>query len=176
MEDLPDEVFAWILNLLPIKQVIRCSIVSKRWDAACRYIIRTRKSLVIGNDSEYLNQSSKKWGYKWNRERPSWPLNGITLADMALVSAMMKTLNEMVELTRLSVRMDDISPADISPFIRKFAEQLTMLEIHFAISFIGADAFPHLTRLRCGSKQTHQQHFPNWLSSLSVICQTMKSC
>ena len=41
MDDLPDEVFTKILNLVPIKQVIRCSIVSKRWDAACRYIIRT---------------------------------------------------------------------------------------------------------------------------------------
>ena len=30
------------------------------------------------------------------------------------------------------------------------AEQLTMLEIDFAISKIGAESFPHLTRLRCG--------------------------
>ena len=64
---------------------------------------------------------------------------------------MMKTLNQMAELTRLYVGMDNVIPVDVSPFIRKFAEQLTMLEIDFAISMIGADVFPHLTRMRCGT-------------------------
>ena len=73
----------------------------------------------------------------------------ITLADMSLVSAMMMSLNQMVGIRRLVIETRDANPLDIIPFIRKFAEQLTMLEIDFAISMIGADAFPHLTRLRC---------------------------
>ena len=163
MDNLPDQVFAKILNLLPIKQVIRCSIVSKRWDAACRYIIRTRESLIIGKDvpgpgleplmvthcESYRHYDDTKWEWGWVRERPSLLMDGITLADKSLVSAMMTTLSQMVELTRLSVGMDDVIPADISPFIRKLAEQLTMLEIDFSVSMIGADVFPHLTRLRC---------------------------
>ena len=149
--DLPDEVFAKILNLLPIQHVIRCAIVSKRWDAACRYIIRTRQSLVIDYDDQ-KRQQPQRMESDWHRERPSLHIDVITLADKSLVSAMMKSLNMMAEIRRLCVETRYALPMDflIIPFIRKLADQLTMLEIDFAISLIGADAFPHLTRLRCG--------------------------
>ena len=153
IDDLPDEIFAWILNLVPIEQVIRCAIVSKRWDAACRFIIRTRESLIIENGSGCLHDASKERGWVWNRERPSQQMDGITLVDNLLISAMMISLNQMTELRRLCFETCDVSPADIipfiSPFIRKFADQLTMLEVDFEVSMIGADAFPHLTRLQC---------------------------
>ena len=144
IDDLPDEIFAWILNLLPIKLVIRCSIVSKRWDAACRYLIRTCGSLSIGNDS-YRPDDDVAQGWGWFWERPSVRLG----STRSLVPAMMKSLNQMEDLTRLCVIDQSLRRAHISPFIRKFTEQLTMLEIDFAISKIGADAFPHLNRLRC---------------------------
>ena len=144
MNDLPDEIFARILNLVPINQVIRCSIVSKRWDAACRYLIRTRESLIIG--IEYSHGDAEKW----DRDGPSQQLDGIRLADDSLVSAMMKTLNQLAELTRLCVNTSVISKTVVIPIIRKFADQLTMMEIDFAVSIISADVFPHLTRLRCG--------------------------
>ena len=149
IDDLPDEIFALILNLLPIEQVIRCAIVSKRWDAACRYIIRTCDSLCIGNDWRPAADTAiaQKWG--WRRERPSMQLSRVTRLAKSLAPAMMRSLNQMEDLTRLCVVNHGLSKADISPFIRKFTEQLTMLEIDFAISVIGADAFPHLTRLRC---------------------------
>ena len=148
ISDLPDEIFARILNLVPIKHVIRCSIVSKRWDAACRYIIRTRESLSIGNDYPCLHAYEKR-GRDWDRERPSHGLDSVTLANKSLVSAMIKSLNQMEDLTRLCVITRDVSSANFNPFIRKFAKQLTMLEIDFSVSLIGADSFPHLTRLQC---------------------------
>ena len=77
MDDLPDKILVRILNLVPIKQVIRCSIVSKRWDAACRFIIRTRQSLIIKYDDEYRYPWSKQG---WDRERGSGRLDVITLA------------------------------------------------------------------------------------------------
>ena len=179
MDELPDEIFAKILNLLPIKHVLLCFTVSRRWDAACRYIVRTRESLIIGSDDwyrknvfgpnaiggpdvlqkNYYHPKRHTWGL--HPERPSQRLDGITLADGSLVSEMMKSLNQIVELKRLCVETSTDppsessyltvfeGPASISTFIRKFAEQLTMLEIDFAVSMIGADAFPHLTRLRC---------------------------
>ena len=162
IDDLPDEVFAKILNLVPIKQVVRCAVISKRWNAASAYVIRTRESLSIGSDFfkpplmvrgvdayQLYEDTMREWG--WFRERPSRLMDGIRPADMSLVSAMMNSLNRMEELTRLHVAIRDAGPIDIciSPFIRKFAEQLTMLEVDFAVSMTGADSFPHLTRLRC---------------------------
>ena len=138
IDDLPDEVFAKILNLVPIKQVVRCAVISKRWNAASAYVIRTRESLSIG----------------YNNMRPperstSWQMHDVTLKSNRLVSAMMIRLNQMVELKRLRVAVRAISLTDITPLIRKFSDQLTILEIDFAVSMIGADVFPHLTRLRC---------------------------
>ena len=146
IDDLPDEVFTQILDLVPLKQVIRCATVSKRWNAACRYIIRTRESLVIGDYGSYDSAEDKRC---WDREGLSQQMDGITLDDASLVSAMMKTLNQMMELKRLYVEKYGISPEDVIPFIRKFPDQLTMLAIDFPVSMIGADSFPHLTRLRC---------------------------
>ena len=145
--DLPDKVFAKILNLLPIKQVIRCSIVSKRWDAACRYIIRTRQSLVIGKDPRF-EDDEMRW-LDWNWEWPSERLDRIFPTNKWLVSAMMRSMNQMEDLTRLCVRKRSVRLADIRSLIRKFADQLTMLEIDFAVSLIGAHVFPHLIRLQC---------------------------
>ena len=43
-----------------------------------------------------------------------------------------------------------MSPENICPFILKFADQLTMLEVDFAMSDFGADVvFPHLKQLCC---------------------------
>ena len=95
-------------------------------------------------------------------------MDGITLANMSLVSAMMKSLNQMTEMRRLFVESRDAGPMDISPFIRKFAEQLTMLEIDFALSMIGNYAFPHLTRLLCRHFDANPSAaFPN-LSELVI--------
>ena len=146
ISDLPDEIFARILNLVPIKQVIRCSVVSKRWDAACKYIIRTRQSLIIGRDS--FSHQEEMRGWNWNREKPSQRLDRVFSANGSLPSAMMRTLSQM-DLTRLCVITNVVCPAIICPFIRKFAKQLTMMEIGFSVSLIGADVFPHLTRLQC---------------------------
>ena len=146
IDDLPDEIFALILNLVPIEQVVRCATVSKRWDAACRYIVRTRESLAIGYDDWYDELTGK---LDW--DRPSLQMDGIPFIkqNRQLIAAMMKTFNQMEELRRLCIDTYAVTPADTSPFIRKFADQLTMLEIDFKVSKIGADAFPHLTRLKC---------------------------
>ena len=150
MDDLPDEIFAKILILVPFKQVMRCATVSKRWDAACRYLIRTRESLIIGHDS-YPDEYgiARAWG--WHQKRSSLQLSSFSRFPKPLASAMMRTLNQMEDLTQLCFIdvFHDVSPEDISPFVRKFTDQLTMLEIDFAVSMIGADVFPHLIRLRC---------------------------
>ena len=147
MDDLPDEIFTQILNLLPIRHVIRCATVSERWYAACRYNIRTRESLVIGDDSEHQHDSNKK--RQWRR-RLSQQMDGITLKDMRLISDMLTCVNQMEELMQLRVTTCGTPLADFSRFfVWKFAEQLTLLEIDFPVRMVGAHTFPHLTRLRC---------------------------
>ena len=89
ISDLPDEIFARILNLVPIKQVIRCSIVSKRWDAACRYIIRTRESLSIGYADWYPLRDGLTEELNWVWKRPSHEMDSIMLRSNRLISAMM---------------------------------------------------------------------------------------
>ena len=172
MDDLPDEILTHILNLLPIKQVMRCAIVAKRWQDACRRIIRTRGSLSVWNSvsarpaspddgppmltdrNSYrpADDTMREWG--WFRERPSRLMDGITLphkSHKSLVSAMTKCLNRMEKMRRLCVETRDPYQRDIMNIImvRKFAEQLTLLEVCSGISMLGADAFPHLTRLLC---------------------------
>ena len=156
MDDLPDEIFARILNLITINQVIRCSIVSKRWDAACRYLIRTRESVIIASDSNH--QRNEWWKGDGHWEELSQRTDDIILADKSLMSKMISSLNQMVELRRLRVEMHNVNPMDISPFVRKFADQLMMLEVDFALILIGSDVtFPHLTRLRCRSIEVRSQ-------------------
>ena len=160
MDDLPDEVFAKILNLAPIMHVIRCATVSKRWDAACRYLIRTRESLVIGYDEWYDGLTGQS---DWDRKQPSHRMDGIILNNKSLISETMIGLNQMVELKRLRVL-----PRGLSPFIGKFAEQLTMLEMGFAVSMISAVVFPHLTRLRCRHFDAHSAATFIKLAELSI--------
>ena len=104
-DDLPDEVFAKIMNLVFIKQVIRCAIVSKRWDPAWRFIIRTRESLLIGYDN-------KKRQAKWIQDRlTSDHMDDVTLNGNQLVSEKMNSLNQMKDLKRMFVVTSDVSKA-----------------------------------------------------------------
>ena len=145
MDDLPDEWFAQILDHVPIRDIFVLMRVSKRWAAACRFIVRTRQSLIVGNDNWFEANASKMRGWDWHRNRPTEPLDVIP-ANQSLESDMMKSLSEMENITRLCVY--GISLKEI-PFIQKFADQLTLLEGDFAMSDVGADVFPRLTCLRC---------------------------
>ena len=147
MDDLPDESFALILDLVPIREIFVLMRVSKRWAAACRFIVRTRQSLSIGIDDWYEENASEMRGWDWHRDRPSEPLDKITVANESLVPAMMKSVNQMENIRRLCVY--DIDTEVTSPFVRKFADQLTLLEVDFAISDVGSDVFLHLTHLKC---------------------------
>ena len=144
MDDLPDESFTLILDLVPIREIFVLMRVSKRWAAACRFVVRTRQSLSIGSDWYEENARGMR---DWHRDRPSKPLDNIIPANRSLESAMMKSLNRMENISRLCVYY--IGPEAMSPFVRKFADQLTLLEVDFAISKLGADVFPHLTHLKC---------------------------
>ena len=147
MDDLPDEWFANILHLVSISDVIADMRVSKRWAAACRYIIRKRESLIIGNEDWYEENAEKMRGWDWHKNRPSEKLDSITVANQSLVPAMMKSLSQMENITRLCV--SSIGLRGISPSIQKFAQQLTMLEVDFAINVTGSNVFPHLKQLSC---------------------------
>ena len=147
INDLPDELFAMILDLVPIKNVFADMRVSKRWEAACRYIIRTRQSVVIGDDNCYQRHADRMRAKNWQRDRPSEQLDYIALASESLGPLLMKSLNLMENVTRLCV--SGMTTENVCPFIRKFADQLTMLEVDFPISDIGADVFPHLMQLHC---------------------------
>ena len=147
INELPDDWFADILDLVAISDVIADMRVSKRWTAACRYIIRTRQSVIIGNDDWYEEIACEMRDWEWHRNRPSGELDNIAVATESLVPLMMKSLIQMENITRLCVC--GVSPENISPFIRKFAQQLTMLEVDIAISDVGSDVFPHLKHLKC---------------------------
>ena len=86
-------------------------------------------------------------GWDWHRNRPSDPLDKITLVNNSLIPAMMKSLNQMENIRQLCVY--GVASEVMSPLVRKFADQLTLLEVSFAISDVGADVFPHLTQLLC---------------------------
>ena len=151
MDDLPDESFALILDLVPIRDIFVLMRVSKRWAAACRFIVRTRQSLIIGNYDRfhwYPNVYNEMRGLGWYRNRPTEPLDNVNPANKSFDADMMKSLNQMENITRLCVYG---SPRlrGISPFIDMFADQLTLLEVDFAISDVGSDVFPHLTHLKC---------------------------
>ena len=168
MDNLPDEWFTQILDLVPIRDIFVLMRVSKRWAAACRFVVRTRQSLVIrnyglfgwlhnvfciknfiGDHSWYRSyvDAGKMRGWDWHRHRPSEPLDSVIFAKGSLESDMMKRLNQIENITRLCVC--DTSLKGIRPFVQKFAHQLTMLEVPFAISDVGSDVFPHLTQLHC---------------------------
>ena len=100
MDDLPDEIFARILNRVPIKHVVRCSIVSKRWDAACRYLIRTRESLIIGIDSNgpYRNE----W-WEWDIRYQNPKLAFVYLDVVYLTDAALTSLAQLQHLTDVEV-------------------------------------------------------------------------
>ena len=141
MDNLPDESFALILDLVPIRDILVLMQVSKRWTAACRYIKRTRRSPIIGNYGLldwYPNVDNEMRGWNWHRIGPSEPLDSITVANESLESEMMKSLNRII----LHDCVCDTSLKGIRPFVQKLAHQLTMLEIPFAISDVGADVFP----------------------------------
>ena len=147
MDDLPDEWFAQILDLVPIRDIFVLMRVSKRWAAACRFIVRTRQSLIIGNDDlcRYYADYGHLRGWDWHRDQPL-QLDNITVINRLRMPAMMKSLEQMENITQLCVY---ISGLNIRPFIQKFADQLTILKVDFAISVVGSVVFPHLTHLYC---------------------------
>ena len=146
INELPDE-FAKILDLVPIKHVFADMRVSKRWEDVCRQAVRTRKSLIIGDDirfRQYANPGNMRGS---DRDKPSDPLDKIIGANESLVPMMLKSLKQMQKVKQFIV--SQISLLNVREFICKFADQLTLLEVKFAISDTGADVFPHLTHLHC---------------------------
>ena len=151
MDDLPDEWFTQILDHVPIREIYVLMRVSKRWAAACRFIVRTRRSLFIIEICYYRKYVDvlKISGCDWHRNRPSKKLDNVGVSRDLLMPAMMKSLNQMENITRLCVY--DITLPGICPFIQKFADQLTLLEVDMTISqsFVGSAIFPNLTHLYC---------------------------
>ena len=50
IDALPDEILAHILNFCDIRQVCLSMSVSKKWQAAARYAIRMRKTIILCQD------------------------------------------------------------------------------------------------------------------------------
>ena len=147
MHDLPDEVFAPILDMCDIRQLFDCMSVSKRWQAGCGYVIRLRELLIIGHEEWYVKKNDQMRGWNWHRERPSERLDSIPLVDDPLMPVMLKSLNRMENLTRLCLA--GISPVHAIPFIRQLADKLTMLSMDLNIGEVGPILFPRLTQLHC---------------------------
>ena len=147
MDDLPDEVFAPILDMCEIRQLFVLMSVSKRWQAGCGYVIRSRESLIIGRENWYHEEDEKMRGWDWHRERPSERLDRVPLVADALMPVMLKSLNRSENLKRLCLA--GISPAHAIPFILQLADKLTMLSMDLNISEISAIMFPRLTQLHC---------------------------
>ena len=143
INELLDELFAKILNRVPIKHIFVLMRVSKRWEVVCRQAVRTRKSLTIG---EFIWSCQDDPILVSHKYRPS-PLDNISVADESLVPLMMKSLNQIKNVKQLCVAK--INPQNVSGLICKLAGQLTLLEVDFAIGDVGADVFPHLTHLYC---------------------------
>ena len=147
INELPDELLVKILDLVPIENAFADMRVSKRWTAACRYIVRKRESLIIGNDDWYYYAGDLR-GWDWHRNQPSPELDRIFVPEESLVPLMIKSLNQIESVTQLCV--SGMSPEYVIPVIRKLAQQLTLLEVNFAMSGIGSDVvFPHLRQLYC---------------------------
>ena len=150
INDLADELFAMILDLVPITDVFVDMRVSKRWEYECRQAVRTRQSLTIGG--AYIRtirciDYDKMRGWDWHKDPPSQTLDKIIVAHETLVP-MMESLKRMTSVKRLCV--SKISYQNVREFIRRLADQLTMLGVDFAIGNIAADiVFPHLTHLHC---------------------------
>ena len=148
VDDLPDEWFTQILDHVPIRDIFVLKRVSERWAAACRYIVRERESLIVGNDSWYRRCSDRMRGWDWHKNRPT-ELNNITVPSASLLPAMMSSLNQMNHISRLTI--SGISRKG-TILLRKFSDQLTLLEVDFAIRVVGSKlVFPHLTHLRCSN-------------------------
>ena len=109
---LPNELFAKILDLVPITDVFANMRVSKRWEDMCRHAVRTRKSLIIGNYILLLRctDSDNVRGWDWHRNKPSQQLDKVRVANESLVP-MMKSVS------RSDCRVDIMTDIDIGIII-----------------------------------------------------------
>ena len=145
-------MIAKIMDLVPIKDVFVDMRVSKKWEEWCREAVRTRKSLIIGNNGRFcfFSQQSdydRMRGWDKHRNPPSPKLDKIIVINDWLVP-MMKSVERMTNVRQLCV--SKISPHNVREFIRKLADQLTLLKVDSAIGDISADiVFPRLTHLHC---------------------------
>ena len=147
MHHLPDELFAKILDLVPIQNVFADMRVSKRWEDVCRQAVRTRKSLILGDRISFCQYANprKLRGWHRNRHRPSQQLDNITVKDEWLVFLMMKSLNQMENVKQFC--STEFHRQYVVPLIHKLANKLTLLEMESSISEIGI--FPQLTHQHC---------------------------
>ena len=145
---LPGEIVAHILTHCHIRQVFISMSVSRKWEAACRYVIRTRECLIM-NDCRWSHDHTAAVRMTgWERNHPHDPRDRITMSIDSLIPAMLISLIQMQNLKRLCVcwMREDY----ISPLIRKNKNSLTILDIDFGIRDISrSHAFPCLAQLRC---------------------------
>ena len=149
INELLDELFLKIMDLVPITDVFVDMRVSKRWEDVCRQAVGTRKSLIIGDVFRFKKYDDPvvMQAWKWRKNQPSQQLDTIIGAHDSLVP-MMKSVEQMKNVKRLCV--SEISSQNVREFIRKLAGKLTFLAVDFAISDISAyTVFPRLTHLYC---------------------------
>ena len=148
INELLDEMFAKILDLVPITDVFVDMRVSKRWEDVCRQAVQSRKSLIIGDYIRFLlcTDGIKMRGWNWHKDQPSQQLDKVRVANESLVP-MMKSVERMKNVSRLCV--SEIRSQRVRKFIGKLSAQLTLLGVDFAVSEVGAGVFPRLTHLYC---------------------------
>lgn len=92
MENLPNEWLEQILSFLPIADVFISMMVSRKWEAAARYVVRNRDMLVVSSPC-----------YEWGTP-PVAPMD--TIAAKKDIDDVMRSLLQMNSLKRLDFYCD----------------------------------------------------------------------